>query len=138
MQIKTHGGAVTTSDPNAKITSGGISAAAFIYIFAVFFSASWNGTSWVYIGEIFPNHVRTLGVSLSAANQWLWQFVVARSTPYMLSNIKAGTYFFFGSCTVFGMLWAIFFMPGKHGLLFSRISARKHDVMNTHAYHSTT
>ncbi|KAF8320765.1 general substrate transporter [Clavulina sp. PMI_390] len=115
LQISHHGGAITTTT-NAKITSGGISAAAFIYIFAIFFSASWNGTSWVYIGEIFPNHLRTLGVSLSAANQWLWQFVVARSTPYMLSNIKAGTYFFFGACTVFGMLWAIFLMPETKGV----------------------
>jgi hypothetical protein len=37
----------------------------------------------------------------------------------MLSNIKAGTYFFFGGCTIFGMLWAFFLMPGSCSFLSS-------------------
>jgi hypothetical protein len=78
LQISTHGASLSTTT-TGKISSGGISAAAFIYIYAVCFSASWNGTSWVYIGEIFPNHVRALSVSLSAANQWLWQVRVVAS-----------------------------------------------------------
>lgn len=74
---------------------------------------SWNGTSWVFISEIYPNHVRTLLISISAANQWLWQFVVARSTPYMITNLRGGTFFFFGGCTVFALLWAVFLIPGS-------------------------
>ncbi|KAF8755636.1 Permeases of the major facilitator superfamily [Rhizoctonia solani] len=59
-------------------------AAACIYIFAVAFcvgTMSWNGISWIICSEIFPLSVRALGQAITSATQWLWQFVIARSTP---------------------------------------------------------
>jgi Sugar (and other) transporter len=47
--------------------------------------------------------------------QWLFQFVIARSTPYMISNIGYGTYLFFGSCTICMTVWAYFFVPETKG-----------------------
>ncbi|KAF8674908.1 Permeases of the major facilitator superfamily [Rhizoctonia solani] len=70
-------------------------AAACIYIFAVAFcvgTMSWNGISWIICSEIFPLSVRALGQAITSATQWLWQFVIARSTPYMIKNIGYGTY----------------------------------------------
>jgi hypothetical protein len=47
--------------------------------------------------------------------QWLFQFVIARSTPYMISNIGYGTYLFFGSCTICMTVWAYFCVPETKG-----------------------
>ena len=47
--------------------------------------------------------------------QWLFQFVIARSTPYMISNIGYGTYLFFASCTILMVIWAYFYVPETKG-----------------------
>lgn len=53
---------------------------------------SWNGISWIVCSEIFPLGLRALCQAITTATQWLWQFVIARSTPYMIANIGYGTY----------------------------------------------
>ncbi|CAE7095715.1 unnamed protein product [Rhizoctonia solani] len=91
-------------------------AAACIYIFAVAFCMSWNGISWIICSEIFPLGVRALGQTITSATQWLWQFVVARSTPYMIQNIGYGTYLFFGSCMILMIPWTYFILPETKGI----------------------
>ncbi|QRW23411.1 Sugar (and other) transporter [Rhizoctonia solani] len=91
-------------------------AAACIYIFAVAFCMSWNGISWIICSEIFPLSVRALGQAITSATQWLWQFVIARSTPYMIKNIGYGTYLFFGSCMVLMIPWVYFILPETKGV----------------------
>lgn len=41
-------------------------------------------TAWVTIGEIFPLPIRAKGVALSTASNWLWNFVIAEITPYIV------------------------------------------------------
>ena len=70
-----------------------------------FFSFAWNGVVWVYCSEIFPTRIKELAVCLVTAVQWLFQFAVARASPYMLSALKGGFFFFFAACiTVMGVL----------------------------------
>ncbi|CAE6451579.1 unnamed protein product [Rhizoctonia solani] len=97
-------------------TPAGKFAAACIYIFAVAFCMSWNGISWIVCSEIFPLGVRALGQTITSATQWLWQFVIARSTPYMIKNIGYGTYLFFGSCMILMIPWVYFILPETKGV----------------------
>jgi sugar porter (SP) family MFS transporter len=90
------------------ITSGGISAVAFIYIWTAAYGPTWNGTPWVIASEVFPQHVRTLTQSLLSASQWVWQFVIARATPYMFLSMGYGTYLFFGLLTLLGGVYVFF------------------------------
>ena len=62
-----------TADPNNnKTTSAEI---AFICIFIFFFASTWGPGAWVVIGEIFPLPIRSRGVGLSTASNWLWNCV---------------------------------------------------------------
>jgi MFS family permease len=45
---------------------------AFIAIYIFFFAASWCGVAWVVVGEVFPLPIRSRGVALSTASNWLW------------------------------------------------------------------
>merc|ERR1712225_48435 len=45
---------------------------AFIAIFIFFFASTWGPGAWVLIGEIFPLPIRSRGVGLSTASNWLW------------------------------------------------------------------
>ncbi|KAF8906683.1 hypothetical protein CPB85DRAFT_1436811 [Mucidula mucida] len=85
---------------SGNITSGGISAVAFIYIWTAAYGPTWNGTPWVVAFEVFPQHVRTLTQAPLSASQWIWQFAIARATPYMFEDMGYGTYLFFGLLTL--------------------------------------
>lgn len=48
---------------------------AFICIYIFFFASTWGPGAWVVIGEIFPLPMRSRGVALSTASNWLWNCV---------------------------------------------------------------
>ena len=57
---------------------------AFICIYIFFFASTWGPGAWVVIGEIFPLPIRSRGVALSTASNWLWN-CVSLSTSSMRS-----------------------------------------------------
>ncbi|KAI9735845.1 MAG: hypothetical protein M1834_001310 [Cirrosporium novae-zelandiae] len=96
---------------NGTLSSGGISAMAFFYLWTIFYSPSWNGTPWVYNSEMFDQSVRTLAQAFAAANNWLWNFLVARFTPQMFDKMGYGVYFFFASLMLCSVVFVWFLMP---------------------------
>jgi sugar porter (SP) family MFS transporter len=53
--------------------------AANLYVFC--FGFSWGPVVWVLLGEMFPNRIRALAVSVAAAAQWVANFVVSATFP---------------------------------------------------------
>lgn len=66
---------------------------AFICIYIFFFASTWGPGAWVVVGEMFPLPIRSRGVALSVASNWLWNCVIAIITPYM---VNPGTFFAIG------------------------------------------
>lgn len=97
--------------PSGKLSSGGISAMAFFYIWTIFYTPSWNGTPWVYNSEMFPQNVRTLGQAFAAASNWLFNFLIARFTPSMFTAMGYGVYFFFASLMMLSIVFVFFLLP---------------------------
>jgi len=52
--------AIAKPTGEAAPSAGGYVAIVMIYIFVVFYCASWNGIVWIYCSEIFPLRIRTL------------------------------------------------------------------------------
>lgn len=75
------GGYIAVADPRSKsaedatLSSGGISAMVFFYLWTACYTPSWNGTPWVLNSEMFDQNVRTLAQAFAAANNWFWNFV---------------------------------------------------------------
>lgn len=108
------GGYIEVSKPagaDAKITSGGIAACAFIYIYVIGFVMSYGGVPWILSSECVPLSVRSISATLGAATQWLFNLVISKSTSYMINSIGGGTFFFFGSFALAGMVYVWFFVP---------------------------
>lgn len=63
---------VDPDSPNSDLSSGGIAAIFFFYLWTVFYTPSWNGTPWVINSEIFDNNTRALGQASAAASNWFW------------------------------------------------------------------
>lgn len=108
-------GGFVTASKSPHLTPASIVAAIAVYVFAVFFSLSWAGIPWVYASEIYPTGVRSLAMSIAAGTHWLMNFVIARSTPYMISNIKGGAYFLFAACTTLSIPFVWFCLPETKG-----------------------
>jgi len=102
--------------PSGTLSSGGISAMAFFYLWTIFYTPSWNGTPWVYNSEMFPQNVRTLGQAFAAASNWLFNFLIARFTPQMFTAMGFGVYFFFASLMICSILFVFFLLPETKGI----------------------
>lgn len=87
-----------------------------VYANAIIICATWQGITWTYASEIFPLDIRMLCVAITTATTWLGSFVVARSTPFMITDLGYGAYFFFGGVLVLMGLWAFICIPETKGL----------------------
>jgi sugar porter (SP) family MFS transporter len=113
------GGYVMSSNPAAStkhISAGGYVACTLIYVYAIGFCFSWAGVPWIYCSEIFPLRIRGICVAMCTATHWLMNFVIARSVPYMITNIGGGTYFVFASFLAAAVAFVFFFIPETKGL----------------------
>lgn len=111
------------SDAQKSLSVTSYPAAVFIFVFAVGFCFSWAGVPWIICAEIYPLRVRGLGVSICVATHWLFNFVIARSVPYMISNIGFGTYFVFAACTTFSIPFVWFMVPETKGMKLEEVDA---------------
>jgi sugar porter (SP) family MFS transporter len=97
--------------PTSTLSSGGIAAMVFFYIYTLFYTPSWSGTPWVLNSEMFDQNMRTLAQAFAAANNWFWNFLVARFTPQMFANMGFGVWFFFASLQLLSIPFVYFLIP---------------------------
>lgn len=96
---------------SGELTSAGISAVFFFYLWTAFYTPSWNGTPWVINSEMFDQNTRSLGQASAAANNWFWNFLISRFTPQMFLKMEYGVYFFFASLMILSIIFIFFFVP---------------------------
>jgi sugar porter (SP) family MFS transporter len=99
----------------ANHPAAGWVAVVFVWLFVLHFGYSWGGGAWVVISEVFSLGVRSKGVSIGASSNWLNNFIVGIATPTMLTQMKFGTYIFFGMFCVGGALFMYFVVPETRG-----------------------
>ncbi|KAE9405269.1 quinate permease [Gymnopus androsaceus JB14] len=95
--------------PSTTLTAGGESAVAFLYIWTIFYSPTWNRNSMA--SEAFPQHVRTFTGACTSASNWLYTFIIARFTPDMFLSMGYGVYIFFATLMVLSVPYVFFFIP---------------------------
>ncbi|KAK1766937.1 quinate permease [Phialemonium atrogriseum] len=92
-QITTAAVVKATPPPEGgKVTSSGIATVALIYLFVIAYNFRWGPLPWPYI---FPARIRESGVAIGVASQWLFNFRLFRTTPYMRTNMGPSCSFLF-------------------------------------------
>jgi hypothetical protein len=99
-----------------NIRGGAVAAIAFIYIYALGYALAFGGIPYILSSETVPINVRAISATLGASMQWLMNLVITKATPYMISSIGYGTFFFFGSCVVCGAIYIFLFVPETKGV----------------------
>jgi len=92
------GGVLHTHPPTDVnvVSPASIAMIVMIYFFVIGYSASWGPIPWVYLSEIFPTRLRSYGVGMGAATQWLFNFVITEITPRAVNHIGWRTFLMFG------------------------------------------
>lgn len=120
-------GVTRGDDPNA--TKAQIS---FICIYIFFFASTWGPGAWVCIGEIFPIPIRSRGVALSTASNWLWNCIITVITPYMVGsdkgNLGSKVFFIWGSLCVICNIYAYFLVWETKGLTLEQVDRMMEEV----------
>ncbi|KAF3479641.1 monosaccharide transporter [Arthroderma uncinatum] len=98
---------------------------ALICLYIFFFASTWGPGAWVVIGEIYPLPIRSRGVGLSTASNWLWNCIIAVITPFLVgtdkANLGAKVFFIWGSLCVGCFLYAFFFIYETKGLTLEQV-----------------
>ncbi|KAJ4371147.1 hypothetical protein N0V83_004363 [Neocucurbitaria cava] len=101
---------------HAKKDGGAYVAIVMVYVFAIFYAMSWNGIPWIVCAEVYPTAIRSVCLVFTTCTQWLGQFIIVYSTPYMMTDITYGTFLFFGASLVVAITFVFFLMPETRGL----------------------
>jgi MFS transporter, SP family, arabinose:H+ symporter len=84
--------------------------------YIAFFAMSQGAVIWVYIGEVFPNAVRSKGQGVGNASHWTMNTIIALSFPWVASHLGQSVPFvFFSVMTVVQFLTVLFAYPETKG-----------------------
>ncbi|KAK4054101.1 Plasma membrane low glucose sensor [Microbotryomycetes sp. JL201] len=126
----------TTSPDNLPAQRGLIACVCF---FIAFFASTFGPGAWVVTGEIYPTSIRGKAMSLSTATNWLVNFALGYSTPYMVNdgpgNAGLGTkvFFIWGSCCALAIVFTFFCIPETKGLSLEQVDIlyRKSSILGS-------
>ena len=100
---------------------------AFVCIYIFFFACSWGPVAWVVTGELFPLKTRAKALSMTTATNWLLNWAIAYSTPYMVdagpgnANLQAKVFFIWGGFCLICCAFVYFCIYETKGLSLEQV-----------------
>jgi sugar porter (SP) family MFS transporter len=93
--------------------------------YIAFFALSQGAVIWVYIGEVFPNSVRSKGQGVGNASHWIMNTAIALEFPVVVHVLNTETPFvFFAVMTVVQFLVVLFVYPETKGQTLEELQRR--------------
>lgn len=101
----------------------GLAIPIFLFLFIASHAIGQGTVIWVFISEIFPNHLRASGQAFGSSTHWLLAAIIPSLIPTLFSTIGAGTVFLvFTVAMVFQLLFVMFMMPETKGISLEKLS----------------
>jgi MFS transporter, SP family, sugar:H+ symporter len=100
---------------------------AFVCIYIFFFASTWGPIAWVVTGEIYPLKVRAKCLSMTTATNWLLNWAIAYSTPYLVNwgpgnaNLQSKIFFIWFACCFLCITFVYFMIYETKGLTLEQI-----------------
>src|SRR3984957_20335305 len=93
--------------------------------YIAFFALSQGAVIWVYIGEVFPNAVRSKGQGAGNASHWIMNTIIAMEFPVLATRMGRGAPFvFFAIMTVVQFVVVLFTYPETKGQTLEALQRR--------------
>ncbi|WP_159023926.1 sugar porter family MFS transporter [Formosa sp. L2A11] len=96
----------------------GMAVPIFLFLFIAAHAVGQGSVIWVFISEIFPNHLRASGQSFGSSVHWILAALIPSLIPFLFSHEMIGpgvVFLFFTVMMVFQLLFVIFLMPETKG-----------------------
>ncbi|KAL4867237.1 hypothetical protein BDV12DRAFT_210019 [Aspergillus spectabilis] len=110
-----------TSSFSADNRGAAIASTFFVFLFNFFFPIGFLGPSFLYCTEVASSRLRVGMTSISAANHWLWNFLVQMVTPVALSSIGYKYYIVFAMIGLTYVVSVYFLYPETMGQSLERL-----------------
>jgi MFS transporter, SP family, arabinose:H+ symporter len=92
--------------------------------YIAFFAISQGAVIWVYIGEVFPNRVRSKGQSVGSSSHWIMNAIVSWIFPVLFARSHGIPFVFFASMMVVQFFVVLFFYPETKGYTLEEMQHR--------------
>lgn len=103
----------------------GMSVPIFLFLFIAAHAIGQGTVIWVFISEIFPNHLRASGQAFGSSTHWVLAAVIPSLIPFLFAKIGAGVVFaFFAFMMVLQLLFVIFMMPETKGVSLEELEEK--------------
>lgn len=97
----------------------------FLFLFIAAHAIGQGAVIWVFISEVFPNHLRGSGQAFGCSVHWVLAWLIPSSVPFLMSWIGPGPVFgFFAFMMVLQLLFVHFMMPETKGVSLEELSKR--------------
>ena len=95
----------------------------FLFVFIASHAIGQGTVIWVFISEIYPNHLRSSGQSFGSSVHWVLAAIIPSMIPILFSSIGAGFVFSFFSFMMFlQLIFVNYFMPETKGVSLEELS----------------
>ena len=102
---------------------GGIILPMALFLFIAAHAIGQGSVIWVYISEIFPNHIRSSGQSFGTSTHWVLAAFIPSMVPFLFSSIGASYVFLiFLIMMIFQLVFVVFSMPETKGKSLETLS----------------
>lgn len=97
----------------------------FLFLFIASHAIGQGAVIWVFISEVFPNHLRGSGQAFGCSVHWVLAWLIPSSVPFLMTWIGPGPVFaFFAIMMVLQLLFVHFMMPETKGISLEELSAK--------------
>lgn len=104
---------------------GGLTVPIFLFLFIASHAIGQGAVIWVFISEIFPNHIRASGQAFGSSVHWVLAAIIPSLIPMLFSEIGAEVVFLiFALMMVLQLLFVIFLMPETKGISLEVLSEK--------------
>lgn len=109
-------------------------AVSFVCIYIFFFASTWGPLAWVVTGEIFPLKSRAKSLSMTTATNWLLNWAIGYSTPYLVNygdgyaNLQSKIFFVWFAACFLCIAFVYFFIYETKGLTLEQVDQLYEEV----------
>ena len=103
----------------------GLALPIFLFLFIASHAIGQGAVIWVFISEIYPNHLRSAGQSFGTSTHWVLAAIIPSLVPVLFTSIGAGIVFaIFAFMMVLQLLFVYFWMPETKGVSLESLSQK--------------
>lgn len=109
----------------------------FLYLYLTFYASCMDASTYVFVSEIWPTHLRAKGFSVSVAGLFVGSLTLLEAAPTAFETIGYRFYFIMMTFTIVCAIIFAEFFPETKGLTLEEIASKFGDEVAVNAIEIT-